>query len=147
MDQGAREWLDLIESKKAELGALSQALQDTEKRSRRLTSQKSLTQISASIEAIQSEKAELEQDLQLETTNFFAEVLKIRAFSRVARRVRDVVESKVLIATAFQIQRLASGAIILTVVGDSLTNDVHAGLPQAEMLVANDSLGESLVSI
>lgn len=147
MDQGAREWLDLIESKKAELGALSQALQDTEKRSRRLTSQKSLTQISASIEAIQSEKAELEQDLQLETTNFFAEVLKIRAFSRVAKRVRDVVESKVLIATAFQIQRLASGAIILTVVGDSLTKDVHAGLPQAEMLVANDSLGESLVSI
>lgn len=147
MDQGAREWLDLIESKKARLGALSQTLQDAMKRSRRLTSQKSLALINESLDAIQSEKAELEQEVQLETAHFFETVLKIRTFSRVAKRVRDVVESKVLIATAFQIQRLASGAVILTVVGDSPTKDVHKGLPQAEMLIANDSLGESLVSI
>lgn len=147
LDTLAREWLSLIEEKKRELEQVSARQGEELKRYGRLKSPKMLSSSKTLLDTLEAHKSQGSSFVQVETLKFFRAVFKIELYQPVAVRKADGALSKAVYATQFIARMLSNGAGIFTVSGDSVTQDLHKGVPACELLMANEANGEWLLAI
>lgn len=147
LDEGARQWLELIESKRNRLQAIKELSDAEGKRNARLKPGKNRAASTALLVAWAAEEEELNTFIETETKLFFEKVLKISLYQKVVLMMNAKVQSKAIIATAFLARLLSSGTAVYSVIGDSLTKDMHKGLPAMETLTAEEAKDQYLVAV
>lgn len=147
LDTIAREWLSLIEEKKQEVVTISEQLTDELKRYGRLKSQKMLISSKATIDTLESQKTQACRFIHDETLNFFRSVFKVELYQPIVVRSPNGSFSKAIYASQFIARMLSNGAGVFTVTGDSVSVNLHEGVPACEMLMAAESKGEWLLAI
>ena len=145
LDEGAFEWLTLIEARKKELDKGTVLLREELKRRKKLTSAKGLAKCDTLLAELGAAKADAERYVEQETRLFFKNVFGILEGDLVALRRPGKPDSSTLIATHVTARLLANGTGVFTVAGDSMTADLLTGLPQPEYLLMEESAEHTFV--
>jgi hypothetical protein len=147
LDEGAKQWLALIEAKTRELADLGPTIKEELKRNERLKPGKTRLASDALLEAMAAQKSECKEFIAEETALFYKAVFGIELNRPVAVRDSTGSFSPVVFVTQLIARQLTNGLGVFTVTGDSATVDLHKGLPDCKYLMAQEAKQEWLVSM
>jgi hypothetical protein len=139
LDEGAKDWLSAIESKKRLVDRLSLEIREEEKRNSRLKSEKMRSVSNALLEDLTLQREKASAFIETETELFFQKIFGVEMYQPVAVKRANGVLTKALLATQLIARQLTNGLGVFTVTGDSVEQDAHKGLPVCEVLMAQEA--------